>query len=716
MTKYLGLNNGQLSEFQHAVSSVGFVSSKLCTISFNDTNRTITLIPVSVDFSFYQNDELYTKTTDSLQLPDSEGLFIVYYNLGALAYVLNPDYAQIDVIIKNNPTVAYVYWNFTDKKSEYIGNELHSVGIDSNIHAYLHSTLGTRYLSGLDMIIPAIDSSGADDADAQFDVNTGAFRDEDIYFQHSVRGYSVGFTIAYLSGTTASPKLRTEIRTGYSVLSAGTGRLAFNDISGGNHVLSEANNGGFVLCHLIAVNENTSSKRIIAFTGQSQYTNITSARNGALSEIKSLDVIGILPQEAKIIATLIFETSNSYINAVKARIRTISNGVNFVDWRTTYLNGSSSGAVSGTQLNSFNDSLFQIINNIDLTKIVKFDVSSVTSGNTRTVTYPNRDLSLAQPIFDKLSVGTTNQTAYLTLNSGGSLAGTAPIRFYPGTGLTTPEDGALEYHGSHFYFTIGSTRYQLDQQASSTISVVEESTDTSCYVCFFTSLYGSMQPRTSSLFTFNSSTGSLATNNIIANVAFLPDTNNGASLGTTLLQFSGLFLAEGASINWDNGDVTLTQSGDVLTLAGAELKITTPGNTSSSVLTTDAIQTVTNKTVACVEIGGSVTGNLSASDCRGTIINNYGQASATITKTLPVAEAGLNFVAICGSAPGAYQWKIKANTSDKIYLNGTAGTDNQSVIVTPTIGNYITFATFKTGASTWDWIATTGSGSWTAGA
>lgn len=44
-------------------------------------------------------------------------------------------------------------------------------------------------------------------------------------------------------------------------------------------------------------------------------------------------------------------------------------------------------------------------------------------------------------------------------------AGTAPIKLTSGTAMTTPEDGALEYHSSHLYFTIGSTRYQLDQQS-----------------------------------------------------------------------------------------------------------------------------------------------------------------------------------------------------------------------------------------------------------
>lgn len=47
-----------------------------------------------------------------------------------------------------------------------------------------------------------------------------------------------------------------------------------------------------------------------------------------------------------------------------------------------------------------------------------------------------------------------------------------------------------------------------------------------------------------------------------------PGANDGNALGTTALQWSDLFLAEGAVINWDNGDATMTQSGNDITVAG----------------------------------------------------------------------------------------------------------------------------------------------------
>lgn len=50
-------------------------------------------------------------------------------------------------------------------------------------------------------------------------------------------------------------------------------------------------------------------------------------------------------------------------------------------------------------------------------------------------------------------------------------AGTAPLKLASGTLMTTPENGAVEYASSHLYFTIGSTRYQLDPAASITNGV-----------------------------------------------------------------------------------------------------------------------------------------------------------------------------------------------------------------------------------------------------
>lgn len=66
-----------------------------------------------------------------------------------------------------------------------------------------------------------------------------------------------------------------------------------------------------------------------------------------------------------------------------------------------------------------------------------------------------------------------------------------------------------------------------------------------------------------------------------------PSADDGVGLGTAALRWSDLFLAEGGIIDWDNGDVTLTQSGNTLTLAGGGL-ILPAGTTAQAPLTFDS--------------------------------------------------------------------------------------------------------------------------------
>jgi hypothetical protein len=55
----------------------------------------------------------------------------------------------------------------------------------------------------------------------------------------------------------------------------------------------------------------------------------------------------------------------------------------------------------------------------------------------------------------------------------------------------------------------------------------------------------------------------------VMGASITPIANDGASLGTASLSFSDLFLASGGVINWNNGDVTATHSANTLTFGGA---------------------------------------------------------------------------------------------------------------------------------------------------
>ncbi len=177
-----------------------------------------------------------------------------------------------------------------------------------------------------------------------------------------------------------------------------------------------------------------------------------------------------------------------------------------------------------------------------------------------------------------------------------------------------------------------------------------------------------------------------------------------------------------ASASHYHDDVVLksvgTTKGDIIAFTASATPARVGVGTDTYLLVADSSATPgvkwTNRITSLIkEVVKTSTGNLSTAEVSGTIINNYGQAN-DVTLTLPTATSGLSFMVVLGTTVAKY-FRIKANTNDKIYLDGTAGTDNYYVgIASAAIGAMISFATFQTGASSYDWVATTISGTWEA--
>lgn len=91
------------------------------------------------------------------------------------------------------------------------------------------------------------------------------------------------------------------------------------------------------------------------------------------------------------------------------------------------------------------------------------------------------------------------------------------------------------------------------------------------------------------------------------NTSLLPDANDGAVLGAAGTAWSDLFLAEGGVINWDSSDVTITQTGNVLAVAGGDFRIATAdvGTNADSVPTISSTNTLTNKTLTAPTINAA---------------------------------------------------------------------------------------------------------------
>jgi hypothetical protein len=69
----------------------------------------------------------------------------------------------------------------------------------------------------------------------------------------------------------------------------------------------------------------------------------------------------------------------------------------------------------------------------------------------------------------------------------------------------------------------------------------------------------------------------------LTSAAMSPVTSDGNALGTTSLMWSDLFLASGAVVNFNNGDVTITHAADNLAIAGGTLTMGTAGGTNGQI-------------------------------------------------------------------------------------------------------------------------------------
>lgn len=113
------------------------------------------------------------------------------------------------------------------------------------------------------------------------------------------------------------------------LLTTGSGRAAYNQLSEGTWSLNEVVNGDYVLSHVLVSNDT--DRPFMVIIGQSLYTNSTAARIGAENEINTLILADIPFAEFKFIGTLIIQTNNGYSNVVKSRILSTADGSDYID-------------------------------------------------------------------------------------------------------------------------------------------------------------------------------------------------------------------------------------------------------------------------------------------------------------------------------------------------------------------------------------------------
>lgn len=170
----------------------GFVDFWLHSeMSFDNSLRTFTITPTGYpggDYSIYLQGRKFTFTESlSAQISDVDGLHFVYFErLGTDSQTPSANLvtSQTPWDICEHALTAIVHWDSTNQEAILFGEERHGITMDCATHEYLHTTVNTRYRSGLTLTVAATGNpsgfDGSVDDQAQYAISDGKLADEDI--------------------------------------------------------------------------------------------------------------------------------------------------------------------------------------------------------------------------------------------------------------------------------------------------------------------------------------------------------------------------------------------------------------------------------------------------------------------------------------------------------------------------------------------------------
>jgi hypothetical protein len=308
----------------------GFFSRTTSALSFDNGTRNFSITPTGATFDVWVKGVKYTKTgAQTIQIPALSGNHFIYFDAtGALA---TTQAAGPELFI-DNALVSIIYWNTDTNTRTYFAEERHGMQMDGATHSYLHTVFGAQFISGLALQGFSVDGDGSLNAHAQFTSDSGTIKDEDITINISAQ---TQIPVLFRQGQLWRKKAADAfpfIYSGTAGYTGTSGRIPYNQFTGGAWQLTEIANNAFVLVHLFGTNDIENP--VVAIQGTATYGNITAARLGASSEITSLS--GLPFAEFVALGSVVLESANAFTNTPKAIVRSVD-GTDYVDFRGTQL-------------------------------------------------------------------------------------------------------------------------------------------------------------------------------------------------------------------------------------------------------------------------------------------------------------------------------------------------------------------------------------------
>ena len=274
--------------------------------------------------------------------------------------------------------------------------------------------------------------------------------------------------------------------------------------------------------------------------------------------------------------------------------------------------------------------------NVTFAGAVNINGSEAVASASNTLTFSNKTISGSSNTISNIGNSSLTNSAVTIGSTSVSLGATATSLAGLTSVAATTFTGALTGNASTATAlatgrTIGGVTFDGTANiVPQTIQSVNEAADTTCFPLFISASGSqSLQPLNNASLTFNASsaqlgaasvsvTGSAVAGNSmylpaantlgwsingtgevrLTSTALSPETSDGNALGTSSLQWSDLYLASGALIDFANGNSVITHSSGILTVSTGDLRVTTAGTNSASAVTVGGTQTLTGKTLS----------------------------------------------------------------------------------------------------------------------
>lgn len=344
----------------------------------------------------------------------------------------------------------------------------------------------------------------------------------------------------------------------------------------------------------------------------------------------------------------------------------------------------------------------------DATKIAAFDSSAITTGTTRTFAFPDLSGTIvlttgAQSLASK-TIGITNivtlrddrftlqDDADNTKQAVFQLSGitTATTRTYtlPDASDTVVVLAATQaltgktYNGLTVSTTTGTFTLTNAKTFVVTHGLTLSGTD-STVMTFPTTSATIARTDAANTFIGASTASAWVLTSPTITTKLNPTTDDGAPLGDTTHNWSDLFLASGAVINYANGDVVITHTAGILTMGTGDLRVTTAGTNTASVVTVGGTQTLAGKTLTAAKI---VSGGFLA-DANGNELIIFTTTASAVNEITIANGATGNAPSITASGETNVDLNIGAKGTGEVKHTTATYQD----IVTATDGATITF-------------------------